>query len=180
MYLCHRLQDKAGVSLEMSLSVINYFSSKAAWEPVQERKDSGANITAISINPDTKGNILWTKNYPPADGNMTRTIVAVDLIANTFVTEDKENLEFNGFSLDNGNHLWTAQTPIVEWDTLRRDTLSAYGNLYAAGYDGIVYCFNDATGDLLWTYGRGGEDNSTYSGENTVYGHYPVFIVRHC
>ncbi len=136
----------------------------------------GANITAISINPDTKGNILWTKNYAPADGNMTRTIIAVDSIANTFVTEDKENLEFNGFSLDNGNHLWTAPTPVVEWDTLRRDTLSAYGNLYAAGYDGIVYCYNDATGDLIWTYGKGGEGNSTNSGENTVYGHYPVFI----
>jgi hypothetical protein len=136
----------------------------------------GANITAVSINPDTKGNIQWTKYYAPADGNVTRTIVAVDAIANTFVTEDKETLEFNGFSLDNGNHLWTAETPVVEWDTLRRDTLSAYGNLYAAGYDGLVYCFDDATGDLLWTYGNGGQGNSTSAGLDTVYGHYPVFI----
>ena len=109
-------------------------------------------------------------------GNVTRALIAVDSIANTFVTEDKETLELNGFSLDNGNHLWTAETPVVEWDTLRRDTLSAYGNLYAAGYDGIVYCFDDATGDLLWTYGNGGEGNSTSSGLDTVYGHYPIFI----
>ncbi len=136
----------------------------------------GANITSISIDPDHVGTIQWTKNYAPADGNVTRVLVAVDSIANTFVTEDKETLEFNGFSLTNGDHVWTAETPVVEWDTLRRDTLSAYGNLYAAGYDGIVYCYDDATGDLLWTYGRGGEGNSTSSGSDTVYGHYPVFI----
>ena len=136
----------------------------------------GANITVVKIDPTNAGSVLWTKYYAPANGNVTRALIAVDPIANTFVTEDKETLEFNGFSLDNGNHLWTAETPVVEWDTLRRDTLSAYGNLYAAGYDGIVYCFDDATGDLLWAYGRGGEGNSTYAGENTVYSHYPLFI----
>jgi hypothetical protein len=136
----------------------------------------GANITAISINPDTKGQVLWSKYYAPAPGNVTRVLIAVDEVAGTFVTEDKETLELNGFDLDNGNHLWAAETLVVEWDTLRRDTLSAYGNLYAAGYDGIVYCYDDATGDLLWTYGNGGEGNSTASGLDTVYGHYPVFI----
>jgi outer membrane protein assembly factor BamB len=136
----------------------------------------GANITAISINPGTNGNTLWTKNYAPADNNVTRVLIAVDSIAGTFVTEDKETLQFNGFDLSNGNHLWTADTPVVEWDTLRRDTLTAYGNLYAAGYDGICYCFDDKTGNLLWTYGNGGEGNSSSSGLNTVYGHYPFFV----
>jgi PQQ-like domain len=136
----------------------------------------GANITAISLDPDHAGSILWTKYYAPADGNVTRVLIAVDAVAGTFVTEDKETLDLNGFSLTNGEHLWTAETLVVEWDTLRRDTLSAYGNLYAAGYDGIVYCYDDATGDLLWTYGNGGEGNSTSSGSDTVYGHYPVFI----
>ncbi|MCW3982692.1 MAG: PQQ-binding-like beta-propeller repeat protein [Candidatus Bathyarchaeota archaeon] len=136
----------------------------------------GANITAVSVNPDSKGQILWTKYYAPAPGNVTRAIIAVDAEAGTFVTEDKETLQLNGFSLANGNHVWTAETPVVEWDTLRRDTLSAYGKLYAAGYDGIVYCYDDATGKLLWTYGNGGPGNSTFAGLDTVYGHYPVFI----
>ncbi len=136
----------------------------------------GANITAISLNANSRGTTLWSKYYAPAPNNVTRVIVAVDAIAGTFVTEDKETLELNGFSLDNGSHLWTAQTPVVEWDTLRRDTLSAYGNLYAAGYDGILYCYDDATGELKWTYGNGGEGNSTYAGLDTVYGHYPIFV----
>jgi outer membrane protein assembly factor BamB len=137
---------------------------------------TGATITAVSINAASEGQILWSKYYEPAPGNVTRVIIAADAVAGTFVTEDKETLELNGFDLDNGNHLWTADTLVVEWDTLRRDTLSAYGNLYAAGYDGIVYCYDDATGELLWTYGNGGKGNSTSSGSDTVYGHYPVFI----
>jgi hypothetical protein len=137
---------------------------------------TGATITAVSIEPETPGTILWSKYYEPAPGNVTRVLIAVDSVAGTFVTEDKETLELNGFSLENGNHLWTADTLVVEWDTLRRDTLNAYGNLYAAGYDGIVYCYDDATGELLWTYGNGGAGNSTSSGSDTVYGHYPVFI----
>ncbi|MCL5876968.1 MAG: PQQ-binding-like beta-propeller repeat protein [Candidatus Bathyarchaeota archaeon] len=137
---------------------------------------SGATITAVNINTNNFGSVLWSKYYAPASGNVTRVIVTVDAIANTFVTEDKETMELNGFSLDNGNHLWTSQALIVEWDTLRRVTLSAYGNLYAAGYDGIVYCYDDATGKLLWSYGKGGEGNSTYAGANTVYSHYPLFV----
>ncbi len=137
---------------------------------------SGATITAVNINTGSFGSVLWSKYYAPAPGNTTRVIVTVDPIANTFVTEDKETLELNGFSLTNGNHLWTSQALIVEWDTLRRVTLSAYGNIYAAGYDGIVYCYDDATGELLWSYGKGGEGNSTYAGANTVYSHYPLFV----
>ncbi len=139
---------------------------------------SGADIICVSLDAtgNTAGNILWTKHYSPAPNNVTRVIVGVDFETNVFITEDKETLEFNGYSLTNGNNIWTAETLVVEWDTLRRDTLIAYGNLYAAGYDGIVYCYDTTTGDLEWTYGRGGEGNSTYSGLNTVYGHYPVFI----
>ncbi|HSV49357.1 MAG TPA: PQQ-binding-like beta-propeller repeat protein [Candidatus Acidoferrales bacterium] len=137
---------------------------------------TGANITCVSINPDDAGKILWSKSYDQAPGNVTRVIIAVDAEAGTFLTEDKETLEINGYDLDNGNHLWTSEPIVCEWDTLRRDTLSAYGNLYAAGYDGIVYCYDSATGELEWTYGNGGEGNSTSSGSDTVYGHYPVFI----
>ncbi len=136
----------------------------------------GANVTAISLNPATRGQILWAKYYAPAPNNVTRALVAVDAIAGTFVTEDKETLEINGFSLTDGSHLWTTGPVVTEWDTLRRDTLSAYGRLYASGYDGILYCYDDKTGDLLWTYGNGGAGNSTYEGLGTAYGHMPIFV----
>jgi hypothetical protein len=136
----------------------------------------GVNVTAISLNPATRGQVLWAKYFAPAPNNVTRALIAVDTIAGTFVTEDKETLEINGFSLADGSHLWTTGPVVTEWDTLRRDTLSAYGRLYASGYDGILYCYDDKTGDLLWTYGNGGVGNSTYEGLGTAYGHMPMFV----
>jgi hypothetical protein len=134
------------------------------------------NVTAISINQKTYGQVLWSKSYPPAPNNMTEQIIAVDNIARTFITEDKETLQLTGYSLADGNKAWTADRLVKEWDTVREDTLCAYGKLYCAGFDGILYCYDDKTGDLLWTYGNGGEGNSTFAGLGTAYGHYPIFV----
>jgi hypothetical protein len=136
----------------------------------------GVNVTAISLKAPTYGQVMWSKYYAPAPNNVTRQIIAVDNVARTFVTEDKETLQLTGFSLTDGSQIWTAQPLVTEWDTVRRDTLSAYGRLYAAGFDGILYCYDDKTGDLLWTYGSGGAGNSTYEGLGTAYGHMPIFV----
>jgi hypothetical protein len=55
-------------------------------------------------------------------------------------------------------------------------SVPAYGNIYTSGYAGTCYAFNILTGDLLWTYGNGGEGNTTYAGFNKPTGHYPTFI----
>jgi hypothetical protein len=59
---------------------------------------------------------------------------------------------------------------------MRSVTLAAYGNLYRCGFDGILHCYDMKNGNLLWTYGNGGEGNSTYAGLATAWGHYPIFI----
>ena len=51
----------------------------------------------------------------------------------------------------------------------------AYGKLYTMEYGGVCYCYDTKTGNLLWTYGNGGEGNSTNSGFE-VPGHYPCLI----
>jgi hypothetical protein len=48
--------------------------------------------------------------------------------------------------------------------------------MYSSAYGGIVYCYDTKTGDILWTYGNGGEGNSTNSGVETPFGHYPTFV----
>jgi len=136
----------------------------------------GATITAISLDPDHRGQKIWDEYYPPAPGNTTRQIIAVDADAGVFVTQDKETMEYRGFSLSDGSLSWTASQVKAEFDTLRSTSLAAYGNLYSAGFDGICYCYDMATGDLLWTYGNGGEGNSTYAGLDTAWGHYPIFV----
>jgi outer membrane protein assembly factor BamB len=136
----------------------------------------GANATAISLKPGSIGTVLWTKYYPPAPNNVTRRVIAVDADSGTFVTEDKETMMLTGFSLADGSQVWTTEYPEARWDTMRRDTLAAYGNLYCAGFDGVLKCYDMTNGTLLWTYGNGGEGNSTYAGLATSYGHYPIFV----
>ena len=86
-----------------------------------------------------------------------------------------------GYSLTNGQLLWgpvgVPRGISTDWNYLSLDQDQvAYGNLYWFGYTGFLYCFNDKTGTLEWTYGNGGEGNSTYAGFITPYGFYPVFI----
>ena len=136
---------------------------------------TGADVAAISLEPDKRGHVLWSEHYPVAPNNVTRKIIALDAEAGTFVTQDKETLELNGYSLDTGKHAWQVVPEDALWDTMRCTTLAAYGNLYVSGFDGILHCYNMTTGDLTWTYGNGGEGNSTYAGLETAWGHYPIF-----
>jgi outer membrane protein assembly factor BamB len=137
---------------------------------------TGVNVTAISINQADHGRVLWSKSYQQAPNNQTAQIIAVDNIARTFIVEYKETMTLTGYSLTDGSQLWTTTPDIALWDTMRSVTLSAYGNLYRSGFDGILYCYDDATGELLWTYGNGGTGNSTYEGLGTSYGHMPIFV----
>jgi hypothetical protein len=136
----------------------------------------GANITAVSLKPNSIGSILWTKSYAPAPENVTRKIIAVDPVVGVFVTEDKETLRLTGFSLTDGSQVWTSKYAKADIDTLRTTAVAAYGNLYCAGFDGILYAYNLTNGALEFTYGNGGSGNSTYAGLGTAYGEYPIFI----
>ncbi len=136
----------------------------------------GLTVCAVSIEDGQEGRVLWTKSYPVAPNNETRKIMAIDEAANTFVCQDKESLTLTAYSLSDGSQVWTVTPDDANWDTMRSTSLAAYGNLYVSGFDGILHCYSMATGDLLWTYGNGGEGNSTYSGLETAWGHYPVFV----
>jgi hypothetical protein len=140
-----------------------------------------ANITAISLKPQTVGQVLWTQSYPQAPGNVTRTIAHWDPSTGVFVFEDKETVEHWGYSLATGNRLWgpthvdTTFSSAWNYQSLDSDSI-AYGILYfVGGYSGVVYARNDTTGELLWTFGNGGAGNSTNSGFHTAFGVYPLW-----
>ena len=141
--------------------------------------DNG-NITAISLKPSTLGNISWSQSYPPAPGNNSRVITDWDVTNGVFVFEDKESIKHYGYSLTDGKQLWEAPAPTdttIDYNFMAQCLERiAYGKLYVSGYAGILYCYDVKTGDLLWSYGNGGEGNSTSSGFVTPYGRYPLFI----
>jgi hypothetical protein len=135
----------------------------------------GANVTAISLKPVSRGTVLWTKHYPAAPNYNTRGIQGLDPEAGVFIFWDKEDLVLSGYSLGNGEKLWATE-PANDWMFMPSSVLVAYGKAYWTGYGGITYCYDVKTGKLLWTYGNGGPGNSTSSGLETPWGRYPTFV----
>jgi hypothetical protein len=136
----------------------------------------GANITAISLKSDSVGSVLWTRHYDVAPNDASRSIAEWDPENGVFVMRDKEPLTLRGFSLEDGRLLWGPTEPMNDYTYFRTDTYIAYGRVYSACYGGILYCWDVKNGSLLWTYGNGGEGNSTFSGLETAWGRYPVFV----
>jgi hypothetical protein len=142
-----------------------------------------ANITAISLKPDTLGNVLWTKTYAQAPGNVTRYLSTWDPANGVFIFDDKETMDHYGYSLTDGSYLWGPTTLSTgdssSWNYMAlAQSIALNGTLYWTGsYSGLLYAFDDTTGKLLWVYGNGAEaNNSTYSGFTTPYGRFPIFI----
>jgi len=131
-------------------------------------------VWAISLNPESRGQLLWSKNYSAPPGNITRSFGPVCLENRVFTTWDKETISWSGYSLDDGSLLWT--TPSENpWNiysgaggALMTNTV-AYGKLFSTGYSGICYCYDCSDGTLLWEY-------RTNGGLATPYGGYPLGI----
>jgi outer membrane protein assembly factor BamB len=137
---------------------------------------------AINLNASKGaiGSILWTKTFDPPAGNLTVLLAGVDPVNRVFVENLRETVQFKGYSLDNGNLLWTTngQEPLDYYGSPASGSISntfAYGNMYSSAYGGVVYCYDTKTGQVEWTYGNGGAGNCTDSGLE-VPGPYPTFI----
>ena len=136
----------------------------------------GANVTAISLKPENRGTTLWTKNFPPAENNITRSLANWDPEKGIFIIADKETGAIYGYSLTNGEKLWGPTPYTNDYAYFRTFPAVAYGKIYFAGYGGVLYCYDITNGNLLWSYGNGGPGNSTFAGLETSYGTYPYFI----
>ena len=132
---------------------------------------------AISDKPESRGQLLWRKDYAAPAGNTTRMLdwQPIDPVTRAWVMTDFSTNQRSAYNLDDGNLRWG---PIGDFPGFQyystREGLPAYGNLYVTGYGGIVYCYDMTSGNLQWTYGNGGEGNSTSSYDETPWGRYPT------
>jgi hypothetical protein len=139
---------------------------------------------AVNLNASRGaiGSILWMKNYNPPAGNITLQQSAVDYQNRVFILSYRETMQWIAYNLDTGALMWGPTAPQAAFDyygTPGVPTLTAtlaYGKLYSMSFAGIMYTYDIMTGNLLWTYGNGGEGNSTYAGFATPYGVYPTFV----
>jgi len=133
-------------------------------------------VSAVSLKPNSRGVLLWTKNYTPPEGNMTRSFGPVDPVARVFTLTDKETMQWIGFDLDSGEQLWGPVGNFRDFQYYGQvSNPPAPGHiynqkLYVAGYGGELVCFDSRTGNIEWVY------NNTYSGDQTPWGLYPLFI----
>jgi outer membrane protein assembly factor BamB len=132
----------------------------------------------ISLKPQSRGQIIWTKTYSAPANNATRLLYGFDPTTRTFFEADKEARQWLVYSLDTGNLLWGPVGDARDFNyygtigmgAAGQAGFAAYGNLYTAGYGGELFCYDLLTGDLVWKY------NNTNSGVETPWGLYPLFI----
>ncbi len=145
---------------------------------------------AVNLNATegSVGSVLWSQTYTAPPGNITIEWGGADPTANggtgVFVEQYKETSQFVGYSMATGKLLWGPTSGQAALDYYNfgynaggneEGTALAYGKLYSGGYSGILYCYDLTSGNLLWTYGNGGQGNGTSSG--TPYpGNYPTSI----
>jgi hypothetical protein len=141
----------------------------------------GVNLNSTT---GTLGGELWSNTLQPPPGNITVLWAGIDPVNNVFVENWRETAQFVGYSLTTGKEIWGPTVPQASLDYYGSDgsgSISdaiAYGKIYSSAYAGILYCYNDLTGNLLWTFGNGpvGSDNSTNAGLETPFGNYPTFV----
>ena len=135
---------------------------------------------AVSLKPESLGQILWMKNYDPPANNITVLLAGIDPLNRVFVEDLRETQRFVGYDMDTGAKLWTTE-PQTDFDYYGSQASGSLANTFAPGklisaaMAGIVYCYDTATGERLWTYGNGGPGNNTNSGFQ-VPGNYPTFV----
>jgi hypothetical protein len=128
------------------------------------------------------GSLMWKTTVDAPPGNLTVLLGPVDPQTGVFTEGYQQTMQWVGYNLYTGAKIWgptASQASLDYYGNPITPLISgqcAYGNLYSMGYAGIMYCYNDLTGVLKWTYGNGGAGNSTSSGPNTPFGDYPTFI----
>lgn len=138
---------------------------------------------AINLNASkgTVGSILWMKNFDPIIQNITVIQGGNDPVLGVFLEKLKETNQWAAINMRTGTRMWGPvgdQLALDYYGNPGHEQVYAhlaYGKVFASGYSGVIYCYDELTGNLLWTYGNGGEGNSTNSGF-AVPGHYPIAI----
>ena len=136
---------------------------------------------AVSLKPESRGSLLWIKNYTAPSSGVTLQLGSADSDSRVFTLYTKETGQYYGYSMDDGSQLWVSggfsnSKDYYNWAAHANDFPIYKGKLYYSGYGGVLQCIDVKTGDLLWTYGNGGEGNSTDAGLESAWGNYPLFV----
>ncbi|MCL2643131.1 MAG: PQQ-binding-like beta-propeller repeat protein [Candidatus Bathyarchaeota archaeon] len=136
---------------------------------------NGLFLTGVSLDPENLGYLLFNRRQFPAPAEWadltmtTQTRWAAfsnDPYVGVFWT--KENRKNYAFSLETGRFIWEAESHgyADAWTNAGLQGYIVDGKLYEASISGVVYCYDAATGEVLWTYEATDKYNESYHGEN--------------
>lgn len=137
-------------------------------------------VWALSVADNNRGSLLWKKSFNAPPSNMTLRLGPLDPVNRVWTTTTAEDMQYQGYSLENGAQIWTTNIPMRPMQFFSSGSgagqrcVTAYGNLYTQGFGGEIHCIDTATGKLLWVY------NNTSSGVDTAWGLMPTFIAAIC
>jgi hypothetical protein len=149
------------------------------------------NYFAVNLNASKGaiGSVLWWNTAQPAIDPIYGNITTISLASGVsfagatqsgFCEAWHQTQQIAFYNIRNGAFIKLSDPqPALDYygstsaGTL--NTVTAFDRLYAGAYAGVTYCYDMKTGKVLWTYGNGGEGNTTYSGFE-VPGHYPTFV----
>lgn len=107
---------------------------------------------AISIKPESRGQVLFNTTWKPPSGQHSIGLASYSLDDGVFTMWNKEERIWYGFSLENGQLLWTSERQASMLDVHGMHSNIAYGKLFAAGMSGTLYAYDVQTGKRLWNY----------------------------
>jgi hypothetical protein len=83
---------------------------------------------------------------------------------------DKELRKHYGFSVETGNYMWETDSEhfldAYGWGAMEHTWYFAYGKLFSVGVGGILYAYDDQTGDTAWTYTLNDPFDEAVTGNN--------------
>jgi hypothetical protein len=130
---------------------------------------------------------MWWNTLSAPPGNLTVNIGGVDPVNHIWLENYKETMQWVAFDMLTGDKLWgpsisqTETEPFDYYGTAGmedRIAMIANDKVYSMQFSGVLFVFDEFTGDLLWTYGNSNEDgNSTRAGYQNAYGLYPTLIM---
>ncbi len=104
-------------------------------------------VWTLSLEDSSKGTLHWKKSYDAPSGNMTLKLGPIDPVNRVWTTTTAEDMQYQGYSLDNGNQLWSTHEEIRPMQFFSSGSgagqrcTTAYGNIYTQGFGGEMFCY---------------------------------------
>ena len=134
------------------------------------------NSWSINLNPTQRGQLLFNKVWQaPAEwlaghNTLHYTGATNQVEKGVIALWDKELRKHYGFSVETGNYMWETASEhfldIYGFGNEEHTWFFGYGKLYSVGVGGIVYAYDDQTGQTSWTYNMTEPYNEVVTGDN--------------